>query len=160
MHQEEDKIRKILKVEVSGEDATLWNNLKSKLIGAIDKFLDSAIDIENGTTIREEAQKLTSLAINYAEEKLKKAGVENDKVRAEIDEIYANVEKSKAEARKLRAESRSIEFHTSIKQLTLSLKLTKALILGKDENESIILTKQIDSFLDALKEFSEDKNII
>lgn len=156
----EDDKGKIIKIDVTGKDSLLFEKLRNRLVEAIDRFLDSAIDYQTGTTVREEAKKLTSLALNFAEEKLKKAGIENQMLLAEIDNKYALAEKSKAEARKLDAETKRIEFEETLKKFSLSLKLTKALILGKEGEEAILLTKQLDLFLEAIQEVQQNQKQI
>lgn len=156
----EEPKKRILKVDLSGKDENLFKKLKGRLVDAVEKFLDSTIEFQTGTTVREETKKLTSLALNFAEEKLKKAGIENHKLLAEIEEKYSLAEKNKAEARKTIAESRRIEFEQSLKELALSLKLSKVLIIGKKGEEAMVLAKQIDAFLDAIEEIQEHKKMI
>ncbi len=147
----------ILKIDVSGDNQALWEQLRSKLIAAVGNFLDSTIDVETGSTIRQEAQKFTSLALDYGKSKLQKAGIENDKIIAEIEEKYAVIEKTKAEGRKLVAEAKQIEFDTSLRKLKASLKLAKALVIGKQDEESIVFTRQIEGFLEAINEVTNER---
>lgn len=152
--------KKLVKITLGGKDENLFERLRSKLIDAIDQFLDTAIDYQSGSTIKDETKKFASLALNFAEEKLRKAGIENHKLIAEIEERYSIAEKNKAEARKVNAEANKIEFDQSIKKLTLSLKLSKAIILGEEGKEAIVLTKQIDLFLGALEEMKENNKLL
>jgi len=126
----------------------------------INKFLDSTIDFEKRTSVRDEAKKLVSLTLNFAEEKLKKPGIENQKMLAEVDEIYSNIEKNKAEVKKIYAEASSIELETALKKLKLALKLSKALMIGKEGNECIIINKQIDAFLEAIEAYTSENNLL
>ena len=149
-----NKKKKLIKIEVAGEDPSLWLKLKPKLMESINKFLDSAIDFDKGTTVRDQGKKLISLAINYAEEKLKRPQAENNKIEAEISELYSRTEKNKEEARINRVKADDMEFNSAVNKLRLSLRLTKAMIIGKEDQESVVFTKQIELFLEALDEFS------
>ncbi|MBK7391133.1 MAG: hypothetical protein IPI23_19310 [Bacteroidetes bacterium] len=62
--------------------------------------------------------------------------------------------------KKLHAEAKAIEFDTALKKLKLSLKLTKALIVGKEGQEAIVITKQIDTFLEAIEAFTSENNLL
>lgn len=142
---------KLVKIDLTGVDDKLFKRLRSKLLNAIDRFLDTTVDYQTRTNIRDETKRFASLALNYAEENLKKTGIENHKLIAEIEEKYSIAEKNKAEARKINAEAKQLEFDQSVDQLVLSLKLTKALILGKEGKESVVLTQQIELFLETLE---------
>jgi len=152
----EDK--KIVKVDVSGKDDVLFENLRAKLINTFDEILDTTINIETGESIRDETKKLASLALNFAESKLKKASIENYQLIADIDEKYSNIELIKAKSRKINAESKQIEFEQKLRKLKLSLKIGKAMIFGREGEEAILLTKQFDLFLEALNDIEASRN--
>lgn len=145
--------KKYLKVDVSGQSEDLWSNMRVKLINTINKFLDTTIDSKNHSTIREEAKEFTSKLLKHAKDKLERAGLENEKIVAEIDSLYSARQREFAQTRKLNAEASEIELSVSIKKLKLSLGLTKAILIGEAKNEDIVFVKQIDSFIQILKDF-------
>ena len=157
MEEKDDK--RLLRVDLVGKDEKLFANLKGKLIKMVDRVLDSSLDVNSDLTVKDELQKFTSLGLNYAESKLKKANIENDQILTEIQEKLSLIEKNKAEARKINATAKSIEFEQSLKELTFTLKMTKAIILGEGNDEALAFTKQIDLFLEVIKSLNEMKSI-
>lgn len=156
---EEKDEKRLLRIDLVGKDENLFANLKGKLIKMVDKVLDSSLDVNSDLTVKEELQKFTSLGLNYAESKLKKASIENDQIITEIQEKLSLIQKNKAEARKINATARTIEFDQSLKELTFTLKMTKAIILGEGNDEALAFTKQIDVFLEVIKSLNEMKSI-
>ncbi|MBK7391132.1 MAG: hypothetical protein IPI23_19305 [Bacteroidetes bacterium] len=102
----EEQSKNICEIKLHGDDELLWEKLRQKLISVINTFLDNTIDFDKGTSVRDEVKKLASLTLNFAEEKLKKPGIENQKLLAEVDEIYSKIEKNKAEANKINVEAK------------------------------------------------------
>src|SRR5262249_21831890 len=137
---------------VTGQDPLLWQGLRSKLVEVINGVLDSVIDHEKETTVREEAKKMTSALLDHAKARLAKAGLENEKIEAEIQRLYTQIENDYAEARKKHAEAEAIELNTALKKLWLSVGLTKAMLIGEAGEENIVFSQQIDAFLGTLKE--------
>ena len=156
---EEKDEKRLMRIDLVGKDENLFANLKSKLIKMVDKVLDSSIDVNSDLTLKEELQKFTSLGLNYAESKLKKASIENDQIIAEIQEKLSLIQKNKAEARKINATARTIEFDQSLRELTFTLTMTKAIILGEGNEEALAFTKQIDIFLEVIRSLNEMKSI-
>jgi CRISPR/Cas system CMR subunit Cmr6 (Cas7 group RAMP superfamily) len=151
--------KNFVKIDLVGINEKLFGNLRGKLITMIENVLESSIDKETGLTLKEEIDKFTSLGINYAESKLKKASFENDKLVSEIKEKYSQIERNKAESRKINAEARAIEFNQKLKELTFTLKMTKTLLIGQKGDEAIAFTKQLDSFLDVIESVRETNRI-
>lgn len=156
---EEKDGKRLLRIDLIGKDENLFANLKGKLIKMVDKVLDSSLDVNSDLTLKEEFQKFTSLGLNFAESKLKKASIENDQIITEIQEKLSLIQKNKAEARKINATARTIEFDQSLRELTFTLKMTKAIILGEGDDESLAFTKQIDIFLEVIRSINEMKSI-
>tara|TARA_R110002051_G_scaffold115424_2_gene188512 strand:+ start:869 stop:1339 length:471 start_codon:yes stop_codon:yes gene_type:complete len=155
----EERKKNLIKIDLVGINEKLFGNLKGKLIKMIDNVLESSIDKETGITIKEEIDKFTSLGINFAESKLKKASFENDKLVSEIKEKYSQIERNKAESRKINAEARTIEFNQRMKELTFTLKMTKTLLIGKKDDEAIAFTKQLESFLEVIESVRETNKL-
>lgn len=156
---EEKEEKRLLRIDLVGKDQNLFANLKGKLIKMVDKVLDSSLDVSSDLTVKEELQKFTSLGLNFAESKLQKASIENDQIIAEIQEKLSLIQKNKAESRKINATARTIEFDQSLKELTFTLKMTKAIILGEGNDEALAFTKQIDIFLEVIRSLNEMKSI-
>ena len=148
----DDPQKKIFKIEIGGKDDALFAKLRHKLINAVDRILDSAIDYQTGTTVREEAKKLTSLTLNFAEESLKKPGIENQLKLAEIEGKYAAAQRDKSETQRIDIETRKLQFEQSLREMSFTIKLTKALLIGKEGEETVVLVKQLNAFLDAMEE--------
>lgn len=142
--------KKILKVEVTGKDKKLWQEMRGKLIIAINKSLDTVINQDTNTTVREEAKEFASALLDHAKSKLKKAGLENEKLLVEIDNLYFKREKDIAEARKINAEAKSIEIQNTVRSLKISLGGMKVIMMGEKGEEDIVFINQINSFIDVL----------
>lgn len=143
---------KFIEVEVEGKDKKTWQNLKAKLIETINKSLDTVINYDNQSTIRDEAKEFTIALLNHAKAKLNRAGVENDKIIAEIELTYSQRSKELAEARKINAEAQAIEFKNAVNNLRLSLSGMKALLIGENDNTDIVFLNQIDFLLNSISE--------
>ena len=148
---EKDKeVKKVLEVQITGKDKGLFKQLRGKLVLAISQSLDTVINYEQETTVKEEAKEFASALIDHAKAKLKKAGIENEKLLVEIDNLYVQREKEIAETRKLNAEAKAIEIQNRIRSLRLSLGGLKAMMIGEEGEEDLVFMKQIDSFLSVL----------
>jgi hypothetical protein len=149
--------KKYLKVDIAGKSPELWNSLREKMIKTIHMFLDTTIDTVDNRTIRDEAKEFTHALLKYGKDKLAKAGHENDKILAEVDLLYSQKERELAEARKLNAEAQKIEFDNAINRLKLSLKMTKVMLIGETGEESLIMLKSVNQFIDILDDFRYSK---
>lgn len=151
----EERKAKILRIDLVGDDPNLFENLRRKLIMAINQMLDASIDVNSDNTVKDELRHLSSLGLDFAKSKLAKPGIENDKMLAEIEEKLSLIEKNRAETRRLNIEARTKEFNQSLREITLALKMSKALINVEEGEEAIAVTKQIDVFLEAVKTLKE-----
>jgi hypothetical protein len=75
-------------------------------------------------------------------------------------EIEARIEKTFAETRKLNAEARSQEIQNTIRELELTLRCSKALLIGEQDHEAAIFGQQVDAFLEAVKVVNEDRKAL
>ena len=66
--------KQFVQVDVRGKTAALWQSLRPKLIQAMTDILDAVIDDEHGTTVRDEAQQLTTALLDYAKANLVRVG--------------------------------------------------------------------------------------
>ena len=154
--ESQNKKKEFLKVSVSGKNKEVWSRMRGKLMQAVEKFLDTTLDYENSSTIKDEARKFSTALLDHAKEKLAKTGIENQKMLAEIDLMFSTKTKELAETRKINAEAQAIEFSNSVKQLKLTLGLSKALIIGEQGEENVVFIKQIDSFLEVIQSVEAD----
>jgi len=153
----------IQRVDVTGKKPELWAVWQPKLIekihDVIDKLLSMQIDSEKGTTVRDEAVEIGSLAVRNIKARLKKAVVQNKKDEAEIIKAYAEAEhkyeeanKTRAEARKLNAEAEAKELKNTITKLVTALKLSKVMLVGFPGEEAVLFGRQIGQYIDVLEE--------
>jgi hypothetical protein len=144
--------------QLAGKNEALWGELRPKLILKIKELVDG-IGEEDETRgwLKERAKEFGSLAIDYAKSKLRREGVEIQKIEAEIAKLFSEAEAAHEKARKDRADARAVEFTTTVKELRLALGLTKAMMMGDEGEESILFGKQIDAMLEALKIVAEMK---
>ncbi len=149
---DEEKSKKIARVDVRGKNLDKWARIKPKLMAKIDAFLDFPADHSAGTTVRDEAKQLTSALLDFAKNRLAREGAEVQKIEAEISEIYAKERMALAQADKLNAEAEAMRSQNAIKELVAMLALTKAMLVGEEGEEALLLGKQIDVFLDIVKE--------
>src|SRR5687767_11262990 len=146
-----------LRVDVVGKSADLWARLRPKLLQAISQMLDTVIDLDRGSTVRDEAKKFTSALLRHAEARLEKPVLENEKIEAEVAEIYAKVETERAQARKINAEAEAQELRNCLTRLKLVLMLAKAAIAGDEGDESLLLLgSQLDVFVKSIDDLSSD----
>ncbi|MCW5776579.1 MAG: hypothetical protein KIS87_09085 [Phycisphaeraceae bacterium] len=144
--------KQIARVDVRGKDPALWANLRTKLLARINDILDRTADHERGTTIREEARQFTSALLDFARSKLAREGAEVQKIEAEVGEIYAKRLRTLAEADKLSAEAEAQRLRNSVTELCTALALTKAMLVGEEGEEALLLGRQIDEFLVVVRE--------
>lgn len=111
---------------------TLHKELIPKLQTTIYRILDSVIDTETGTTVKDEALDILKESINHLKEQLRHKGLQNEEITARVTKLLAEAENQRAAARKTRAESEQLEFMNTIRKLRLVLEAQ--LIMIADEN--------------------------
>jgi hypothetical protein len=144
----------MLRVDVRGKSQELWAGLRSKLMAKVQEVLNSTLDHKRGTTVREEAREFTAALLDFAKAKLQMPVVEVEKAAAEVAKLYAERQKELAEADKIHAEADAIRLETNIRELTLTLALTKAMLVGEPGEEAVLLGRQVDAFLEAVRDLS------
>lgn len=148
--------KKILNVGVAGKNPETWARLRDKLLEVIENILNTVIDTERNSTLKQEAQKFTSAVLEYGKQKLAQPGHENEKIIAEVDYLYSKKQRELAEARKINAEADKLELENSIRKLKLYL-MTAKVIATKDDNDDILFIKEINSFLEILNDINQHK---
>ena len=128
--------------------AILHKELLPKLQMTIGRILDSVIDNEKGTTVKDEALDILKESISHLKEHLRQKGLQNEENTARVSKLLAEAENQRATARKIRAESEQIEFMNTIRKLRLVLEAQ--LIMISDEVPTN--TQQLKGLIEVLKE--------
>ena len=136
--------KQYVKIEVEGHDKPRWAELRSKLVNVILEILDLKINCKTGGTVEDEFKRISSNVIEYANAKLEKPSIENQKLLAEIEQILANKGKEMAEARKLNAEAEKIELDNIVFKLRIVLGAAKVLANSSEDPELLIFVKNIE----------------
>jgi len=148
MFEEDDcqEKRTFVKVDLVGNDDFTWSKLKSKLTQTLFELLDTKINTNSGATVSDEIQRITTNVIEFANAKLERPSIENQKLLAEIEQILANKAKKLAETRKINAEAEKIELDNIAQKLKIALGLAKVLANSTSDPEAIIFIKNIEEF--------------
>jgi hypothetical protein len=123
-----------------------WEEMGPRLQATLSNVLDTVIDKENRSTVRDEAQSFISESIQSLKDRLKKSGLENEEIAARVTKLLAEAEKEKSIAAKTKAETEALEFQTIVRKLRLLIEVHHAMV----EN-------RVDSFLNVLKELDGTK---
>lgn len=152
--------KEFLRVDVKGKNTDVWARIRSKFIDQIEYLLNFEINHEDGTSVKDEAKDFVTQTIKFAKEKLKQPGYENMKMLAEIDEIYTKSQLNRtenkikeAEARIKNVEARNAEFQERLRNMKLSMRLSKAMLVKDETEDSIVFLKEIDTLLEIINEF-------
>jgi len=146
---------KYVKVKIEGKTSDIWEKLRDKFVDTIHDMLETVIDSESNTTVKEELVEFKTLLLNYGKNKLAKPGIDNAKTIAEIELLYTQKIKAVAEAKKLLAEADAISFETKLKKLHTSLVVMKALSSSTEDEDSLLISKEIDTLIFALNKVQE-----
>lgn len=156
MFGEEDDIekKKFSKIDLEGNDRQLWGDLRSKLFNMILSLMELKVNYKTDGNVEEEFTRVTTNIIEFANAKLEKPSIENQKLLAEIDHLLANRAREFAQARKLSAEAEKIELDNLCKKLSIAIGAAKVLARSSNDEETLIFVKNIQelSFI-----FQEDK---
>ncbi len=109
---------------------TVGSSLVPKLTEALAAVLDSVVDRNRRTTVREEAQDLLSRSIEHLKDRLSRAGLENETLAARATKLLAEAEASKATAAKTQAEAGEIELRLLARKLQLVIEAERAMTGG------------------------------
>ena len=130
---------------------TLHKELIPKLQTTIDRILDSVIDTETGTTVKDEALDILKESINHLKEQLRYKGLQNEEITARVTKLLAEAENQRAAARKTRAESEQLEFMNTIRKLRLVLEAQLIMIAGENTKDTQRLTGLVEVLRDVTK---------
>jgi hypothetical protein len=139
-------------VSATGSDipnaAIFHKELLPKLQTTIGRILDSVIDNEKGTTVKDEALDILKESIGHLKEQLRQKGLQNEEITARVSKLLAEAENQRASARKTRAESEQIEFMNTIRKLRLVLEAQLIMISDEEPTD----TKQLKGLIEVLKQ--------
>lgn len=116
--------------------------LRKKLLAALDRLLDTVIDIRTQKTVAETARDLTAGALEHLRERLREKGLENLKLEAETRRVLAEAEKIAADVRRTDAEAEGIR----LDNLTKRIAMVRQLIDLQRELEPGRLVQLLDHF--------------
>jgi len=141
-----------IQVNVTGQSPQGWAELHSKLLASLARVLDRITDGSGAQWFEEQAAQFSKALIDYAKARLAKPGIENEKTMAEIADLYANREKKVAETRRIHAEADAKELENALRRLRLALGVTKGMLVGAEGQEAIVMGKQVEGLLLAIRE--------
>lgn len=101
--------------------------LVPRLQRALAGLLDSIVDSDSQTSVREDAQALLAQSIQHLKDRLGRQGVENEEIAARAVKLLAEAEVSKASAAKTQAEAREIELRLLARKLRLVIEAERAI---------------------------------
>jgi hypothetical protein len=110
--------------------STVSRSLVPKLNEALAAVLDSVVDRNRRTTVRDEAQDLLNRSIEHLKDRLSRAGLENEALAARAAKLLAEAEFSKATAAKTQVEADEIELRLLARKLQLVIKAERAMTGG------------------------------
>ncbi len=135
----------------SSEAEEFHKELIPKLQTTIGRILDTVIDTEKGTTVKDEALDILKDSIMHLKEQLKQKGLQNEEITARITKILAEAENQRAIARKTRAESEQLEFMNTIRKLRLVLEAQLIMVVGKSHESTQRLKELVEFFREIAK---------
>jgi Rad3-related DNA helicase len=110
--------------------STVSRSLVPKLNEALVAVLDSVVDRNRRTTVRDEAQDLLNRSIEHLKDRLSRAGLENEALAARAVKLLAEAELSKATAAKTQVEADEIELRLLARKLQLVIEAERAMTGG------------------------------
>lgn len=108
----------------------LGSGLVPKLTEALAAVLDSVVDRNRRTTVRDEARDLLSRSIEHLKDRLSRAGLENEELAARAAKLLAEAEVGKATAARTQAEADEIELRLLARKLRLVIEAERAMTGG------------------------------
>jgi hypothetical protein len=149
-----------LKVDIEGVDPQLWAKLKSRLTEMVIELLNYNINSKTDGNVKEEFSRITANVLEFANAKLEKASIENQKLLVEIQNILANRGKELAEARKLNAEADEIELKNIITRFKFAIGAAKVLASSSNDAKLLLFTKNFEELLYIFQENKADSKLL
>ncbi|WP_379085526.1 hypothetical protein [Pedobacter sp. UC225_65] len=113
----------------------------------ISKMMESQVNSVKGTTVEDELKRLSSNIIEFANAKLQKPTLENEKLVAEIGLLLNNAAQSNAMTRKINAEAESIELDNFSKKLRIAFGAAKVIATMDGNPEAILFCKNMEALV-------------
>ena len=107
----------------SPENRRAIRQFKSRLIGALTALLDTVVDVQNKSTVRDVARTIGSEAIQHIHERLHTKGLQNAKLEADTTLLLAQAEQVLAATRKTHSEADSIDIQNLERRIDVVKKL-------------------------------------
>jgi hypothetical protein len=140
---------------MTGKDPATWARFRQNLLARIEAlFAQLAEDEPAGSWLLDQAKEFGTLALDAAKAQLRKPGLDAAKIEAEVVKLYAEREKALADARKTHAEARKLEIENTVNELQSCLVMTKVFLIGEGGEEAILMGRQVNQMLEALKAIS------
>lgn len=124
--EEREKIPKqkeLIRYATAGLPDEQWENLQEKVFQIIEKVSEkiaSAMSFEPGSTQKTQqvSKDIAQITLKWAQAKLEKPSLENEKLKAEIAAKFAETKKSIAETERTEEETRSLRIDNANKELS------------------------------------------
>src|SRR5262245_40065660 len=101
--------------QLTGKSPELWSRLRDKFLARVEQLVELVQrDDPTASWLRQQAKELRDGLLDNVKEKLRKEGLQSERIEAEVAKLYAEAEKGRAEARKVNAEARSVEVSTAL----------------------------------------------
>nr|WP_121269854.1 hypothetical protein [Pedobacter schmidteae] len=148
MRFEEEEVERstILKVDVEGNDSAIWEKCKASLMEIVTKILEAQIH-KDGKTTADEIKRASSNLLDFANAKLERPTIENQKLLTEIDLMLANESKTRAETRKIDAEAEAIELGNLEKRFRIAIGAATVLAGLEKNQEGLLFCKDLESLI-------------
>lgn len=146
--------------QITGKNPSTWINFREKFVARIEQLVELVqSDDPAACWFREQAGAFRDLAVDHLKAKLRKEGLEVERIEGEVAKLFAESEKVRAEARKLTAEARTIELKNGLIELRASIGMTRAMLIGERGREAAVFGRQLDAMLEALKVVAESEEM-
>ena len=136
----------ILKLDVEGKNSAIWEKCKDSLMEMVTKILDAQLHRDGKTTV-EEFKRASSNLLDFANSKLERPVIENQKLLTEIDLMLATESKSRAETRKINAEAEAIEISNLEKKFKIAIGAATVLARLEKNQEGLLFCKDMESLI-------------
>ena len=144
--------KRVLRVDVKGEDSQRWAQLREKFLSSVERLLDTVVTSEN-ETVADLGKGLFEAGVSALRARLDREGLQNEEIEAKVLKIYSERERNLAEARKISAEADKITFETNRKRLLTAMRLHKAMLVGEKGDEALLFGARLDAMILALADY-------
>jgi hypothetical protein len=133
----------LLRIDLTGLDSGSFDRLFASLASALEAAVAQVSGKPESPEARQAIDDLTVIAKNFAQAKLQRPTLENQKLLAEIAEAFSAAEVNAQQARKTAAEADKIEMDNVVHRVHVILELLAATkrvrVLAPPEREALII---------------------